>query len=73
MADTNTQLVQNIQTLAQTVGRDIKDIKTRVNSISSGGSGSNVDTSRLATKEELKVVENKIPKASGVPTLDFTV
>lgn len=71
MADTNTQLVQNIQTLAQTVGRDIKDIKTRVNSISS--SGSNVDTSRLATKEELKVVENKIPKASGVPTLDFTV
>lgn len=73
MADTNTQLVQNIQTLAQTVGRDIKDIKTRVNSISSGGSGSSVDTSRLATKEELKVVENKIPKASGVPTLDFTV
>lgn len=73
MADINTQLVQNIQTLAQTVGRDIKDIKTRVNSISSGGSGSNVDTSRLATKEELKVVENKIPKASGVPTLDFTV
>lgn len=73
MADTNTQLVQNIQTLAQTVGRDIKDIKTRVNSISSGGSGSNVNTSRLATKEELKVVENKIPKASGVPTLDFTV
>lgn len=73
MADTNTQLVQNIQTLAQTVGRDIKDIKTMVNSISSGGSGSNVDTSRLATKEELKVVENKIPKASGVPTLDFTV
>lgn len=73
MADTNTQLVQNIQILAQTVGRDIKDIKTRVNSISSGGSGSNVDTSRLATKEELKVVENKIPKASGVPTLDFTV
>lgn len=73
MADTNTQLVQNIQTLAQTVGRDIKDIKTRVNSIYSGGSGSNVDTSRLATKEELKVVENKIPKASGVPTLDFTV
>lgn len=73
MADTNTQLVQNIQTLAQTVGRDIRDIKTRVNSISSGGSGSNVDTSRLATKEELKVVENKIPKASGVPTLDFTV
>lgn len=73
MADTNKQLVQNIQTLAQTVGRDIKDIKTRVNSISSGGSGSNVDTSRLATKEELKVVENKIPKASGVPTLDFTV
>ena len=73
MADINTQLVQNIQTLAQTVGRDIKDIKTRVNSISSDGSGSNVDTSRLATKEELKVVENKIPKASGVPTLDFTV
>ena len=73
MADTNTQLVQNIQTLAQTVGRDIKDIKTRVNSISSGGSSSNVDTSSLATKEELKVVESKIPKASGVPTLDFTV
>lgn len=72
MAET-TKLVQNIQELAQTVGRDIKDIKTRVNSISSGGSGSNVDTSRLATKEELKVVENKIPKASGVPTLDFTV
>lgn len=72
MADTNTQLVQNMQTLAQTVGRDIKDIKTRVNSISSGG-GSGVDTSSLATKEELKVVEGKIPKASGVPTLDFTV
>lgn len=72
MAD-NTQLVQNIQSLAQTVGRDIKDIKTRVNSISSGGSSSNVDTSSLATKEELKVVESKIPKASGVPTLDFTV
>lgn len=69
----NTQLVQNIQSLAQTVGRDIKDIKTRVNSISSGGSSSNVDTSSLATKEELKVVESKIPKASGVPTLDFTV
>lgn len=72
MAD-NTQLVQNIQSLAQTVGRDIKDIKTRVNSISSGGSSSNVDTSSLATKEELNVVESKIPKASGVPTLDFTV
>jgi hypothetical protein len=72
MAET-TKLVQNIQELAQTVGRDIKDIKTRVNSISSGGSGSNVDTSSLATKEELKVVEGKIPKASGVPTLDFTV
>lgn len=72
MAD-NTQLVQNIQSLAQTVGRDIKDIKTRVNSISSGGSSSNVDTSSLATKEELKVVESKLPKASGVPTLDFTV
>lgn len=72
MAD-NTQLVQNIQSLAQTVGRDIKDIKTRVNSISSGGSSSNVDTSNLATKEELRVVESKIPKASGVPTLDFTV
>lgn len=72
MAD-NTQLVQNIQSLAQTVGRDIKDIKTRVNSISSGSSSSNVDTSSLATKEELKVVESKIPKASGVPTLDFTV
>lgn len=72
MAET-TKLVQNIQELAQTVGRDIKDIKTRVNSISSGGSSSNVDTSSLATKEELKVVESKIPKASGVPTLDFTV
>lgn len=72
MAD-NTQLVQNIQSLAQTVGRDIKDIKTKINSISSGGSGSNVDTSSLATKDELKVVESKIPKASGVPTLDFTV
>lgn len=72
MAET-TKLVQNIQELAQTVGRDIKDIKTRVNSISSGGSGSNVDTSSLATKEELKVVEGKIPKASGVPTLDFSV
>jgi len=69
MAD-NTQLVQNIQSLAQTVGRDIKDIKSRVNNLPSG-SGS--DTSNLATKEELRVVESKIPKASGVPTLDFTV
>ena len=32
-----------------------------------------MDTSNLATKEELRVVEGKIPKASGVPTLDFTV
>lgn len=69
MAD-NTQLVQNIQSLAQTVGRDIKDIKSRVNNLPSG---SGVDTSNLATKEELRVVEGKIPKASGVPTLDFTV
>ena len=70
MADTNTQLVQNIQTLAQTVGRDIKDIKSRVNNLPSGFG---TDTSNLATKEELRVVESKIPKASGVPTLDFTV
>ena len=70
MADTNTQLVQNIQTLAQTVGRDIKDIKSRVSNLPSG---SGTDTSNLATKEELRVVESKIPKASGVPTLDFTV
>lgn len=70
MADTNTQLVQNIQTLAQTVGRDIKDIKSRVSNLPSG---SGADTSNLATKEELRVVESKIPKASGVPTLDFTV
>lgn len=69
MAD-NTQLVQNIQSLARTVGRDIKDIKSRVNNLPSG---SGVDTSNLATKEELRVVEGKIPKASGVPTLDFTV
>lgn len=69
MAD-NTQLVQNIQSLAQTVGRDIKDIKSRVNNLPSG---SGADTSNLATKEELRVVESKIPKASGVPTLDFTV
>nr|DAS25529.1 MAG TPA: hypothetical protein [Bacteriophage sp.] len=70
MADTNTQLVQNIQTLAQTVGRDIKDIKSRVSNLPSG---SGADTSNLATKEELRVIESKIPKASGVPTLDFTV
>lgn len=69
MAD-NTQLVQNIQSLAQTVGRDIKDIKSRVNNLPSGFG---TDTSNLATKEELRVVESKIPKASGVPTLDFTV
>lgn len=70
MADTNTQLVQNIQTLAQTVGRDIKDIKSRVSNLPSG---SGADTSNLATKEELRVIESKIPKASGVPTLDFTI
>ena len=71
MGDINSKLVQNIQSLAQTVGRDVKNIKARVDGISTGGSG--VDVSTLATKVELHEVESKIPKGSGVPTLDFSV
>ena len=72
MGDINSKLVQNIQSLAQTVGKDIKNIKSRIDGISTGG-GSGVDTSTLATKAELRGVEDKIPKANGVPTLEFSV
>ena len=64
MADTNTQLVQNIQTLAQTVGRDIKDIKTRVNSISSG-----VPTLDFTVENNGDVyVDITYPEVSNTPT-----
>lgn len=38
MGDINSKLVQNIQSLAQTVGTDIKNIKTRVDTLSNSSS-----------------------------------
>lgn len=58
MGETNTQLVQSIYTLAQTIGRDVKDIKSNISAISSGGSG--IQTQNFVTKDELKVILDKL-------------
>nr|DAR61460.1 MAG TPA: hypothetical protein [Bacteriophage sp.] len=60
MGETNTQLVQSISTLAQTMGRDVKDIKSNISAISSG-----IQTQNFVTKDELKVILDKLKEINS--------
>ena len=60
MGETNTQLVQSISTLAQTMGRDVKDIKSNISAISSG-----IQAQNFVTKDELKVILDKLKEINS--------
>lgn len=59
---TNTELFDKVVKLAKAVGLDIKSLRE-----------SSINTSNLATKEEVKELDKKIAKASGTPTINLSV
>ena len=59
---TNKELFEKVVQLAKAVGLDIKSLRE-----------SSINTSNLATKEEVKELDKKIAKASGTPTINLSV
>lgn len=59
---TNTELFDKVVKLAKAIGIDIKSLKE-----------SSINTSNLATKEEVKELEKKVTSASGTPTINLSV
>lgn len=59
---TNTELFDKVVKLAKAIGIDIKSLKE-----------SSINTSNLATKDEVKELEKKVTSASGTPTIDLSV
>lgn len=59
---TNTELFDKVVKLAKAIGIDIKSLKE-----------STINTSNLATKEEVKELEKKVTSASGTPTINLSV
>ncbi len=64
----NKTLKQQLNEVLVQVGTDVKSVKKKVATIPN-----NFNVTDLATKIDLKEVEKKIAKGSGVPTLDFSV
>lgn len=59
---TNKELFEKVVQLAKAVGLDIKSLRE-----------SSINTSNLATKDEVKELDKKIAKASGTPTINLSV
>ena len=59
---TNTELFDKVVKLAKAIGIDIKSLKE-----------SSINTSNLATKDEVKELEKKVTSASGTPTINLSV
>ena len=59
---TNKELFEKVVQLAKAVGLDIKSLRE-----------SSINTSNLATKDEVKELEKKVTSASGTPTINLSV